>query len=197
MAADPKKLIGPGIILFLVPISLLINLALFHGGALHPSISVNALTPLVVILHVILTVDAAREWQRRRTQPDRPVRTAWLVNRFLVLICCPGLGWTLMHTLRLLPGGPTKMVAGTIILLIPVLGLVIFALELRRYIARRRVFAESAPRLHLNLTALEDMEQAARDQKGSEKLRQLREKVWDLNPLDDNKSTSSEEKTKN
>lgn len=137
------NVLGPAGILALTPLSLLLSFAI---------VPVSAVTPLVVILHVIVLFDAAREWRKRRTRPERRPDPLWLVSRFLVLVCCPGLGWLVLQSVRMSPDGTGRVLVGLAFLGLPAAGLVMFAFRLYRYIQNRRAFAETAPRIHIDLT---------------------------------------------
>lgn len=140
------RLIGPAGILFLVPISLLVTLAV---------VQVNAMTPLIAIVHAVVTVDAFKEWWRRRAHPEKQYDGLWFLSRLLLLICCSGLGWLLIHALRRIPGDRGRLLLGTYLLGLPLSALVIFFYRLRQYRRKRREFAETAPRIHIDLAAFD------------------------------------------
>ena len=136
-----SKLIGPTAVLLLIPISLLINVSFA---------TVAASLTLVVLAHVLLTVDGLREWRKRRARPDRFADPWWTVSRLVVLMACPGLGWLVLWLGRFLPNNTAIIVYGVVLLIVvPALALVTLGARLRRYRERREAFRENAPRIFI------------------------------------------------
>ncbi len=136
-----SKLIGPTAVLLLIPISLLINVSFATVAA--------ALT-LIVLAHVLLTVDGLREWHKRRARPDRYADPWWTVSRLVVLMACPGLGWLVLRLGRSLPNRMAIITYGVVLLIVvPAWALFTFTARLRRYRQRREAFRENAPKIFI------------------------------------------------